>query len=171
MSTNILILNQEMEAHGIKAYAFNRNMASNDLLNIEVNEGVPGTTFTNLGARSNVQGIFSRGLGGTFVHVETVTFLRTNDPSRAITATAIARSISPPMEPLLPFHIDAFPIDVISLRLSMPTSPARFYALEQNGNLSSTNWEAMATFTGDGSVRHLTNSISSESLFYRVRLR
>lgn len=171
MSTNLLMLNQELEARGIKAYAFNRYMADSDLLNIEVNEGVPGTTFTNLSARSNVQGIFSRDLGGTFVHIETATLLRTNAVWRGLTATAIASAVAPPTALESPLLMDISGASGAEAILSSTTHPAQLYWLEQSTNLTTTNWFPVATFTGDGLPRVFTNILGSAPSFFRVKLR
>jgi hypothetical protein len=172
MSTNVVRLDEVLEINGVKSYAYNKNLADNSPLNLLVNEGVSGQIFTNLGARSNVQGIYSRGLGGEFVHVELATFVRTNTSARTKTADAIAAA-------LLRFRTNALGAPVAftlvpqpavngQLIWDVPTTASHPYFIEIRTNLSSGAWTNIYAFPGNGSSRRFTNSITEPTGFYRV---
>lgn len=93
ISAEILATNNEFESAGFVTYAYN-TLNVNDLLNVAVNGAVPGNTFSSLGGTTNVQGDHSRGLGGTFVHVEMEQSVRlTGEANRILAASAIADAI------------------------------------------------------------------------------
>ncbi len=61
---------------------------------MQVNDDGNGSTFSTLGSTTNKQGIYSHGLGGSFVHVELEQSIRLNGAgNRALAATAIAASL------------------------------------------------------------------------------
>jgi hypothetical protein len=93
MSSNVVTLDQQMEWNSVKTYAYNDSLAATNALNQLVNEGVAGTNFASLAATHNVQGKASRARGGTFVHIELVTVVRTNAVIRTHAADAIANAI------------------------------------------------------------------------------
>lgn len=173
MSTNVVRLDEVLEVNGVKSYAYNKNLADNDPLNLLVNEGVPGQTFTNLGARSNVQGIYSRGLGGEFVHVELATYVRTNAPTRTLTADAVAAA-------MLRFRTNALGAPAAfslvpqasvngNVVWDVPTESRHPYFIEFRTELSAGAWQNLYAFPGEGTARRFTNSVAGPTGFYRVR--
>ena len=77
---------------GFLAYSYN-TLTPTDPLNVQVNDGVAGSTFSNLAATTNVQGIHSRNASGSFVHVELEQSIRFDPRSRELAAAAIAGAI------------------------------------------------------------------------------
>jgi len=75
------------------------SLADNDPLNILVNDSESGMTFSDLGGTTNVQGIYSRGLGGKFVHVELEQSIRFNAVNRDMAADVITQAIVSVPEP------------------------------------------------------------------------
>jgi len=172
MSTNVARLDRQLEWNRVKSFAYNRNLETNSALNLLVNEGVDGQTFTNLGARSNVQGVHSRGLGGTFVHVELATPVRTNALLRTQAADAIANAL------LLSFTNPPLATNVALTNASQTSGnvvvgvhsqPGRSHQLEIASALATTNWAVLYTFPGQSGVRFLTNS-EGGNIFLRVRV-
>ena len=172
MSTNVIRLDEVMEVNGLKSYAYNKNLADNDPLNLLVNEGVSGQTFTNLGARSNVQGIYSRGLGGQFVHVELATFVRTNTPARTKVADAVAAAIlrfrTNALGAPVAFNLVPQPAVGGQLVWDIPATARHPYFIEFRTNLSSGTWTNIYAFPGEGVSRRFTNSLPETNGFYRV---
>lgn len=80
------------------SHAYNA-LADNDPLNVLVNGIESGSTFSSLGGTTNVQGIYSRGLGGQFVHVELEQSIRFNADNRDIAADVIAQAMMTVPEP------------------------------------------------------------------------
>ena len=174
MSTNIVILDQHLEWNGIKSYAYNDALATNDPLNIAVNEGVPGTTFDGLAATHNVQGKYSRALGGTFVHVESATVVRTTVELRTRAVDAIAAAILstrtnvPPLLGPLVLTPTLLPND--QFQFTTPTQRYHAYQAENCTELSTGNWTVLYSFPGDNQPRAFTNSTATNpSGFFRVR--
>ena len=174
MSTNVARLDRQLEWNRVKAYAYNRNLETNSALNLLVNEGVDGQTFTNLGARSNVQGIHSRGLGGTFVHVELATPVRTNALLRTQAADAIANAVALSFTNLPAATNVTLTNAVISgssLVVGVRSQAGRAHQLEIATALATTNWAVLYTFPGQSGVRFLTNSPGlGGNIFLRVRV-
>ena len=98
ISDEIIRLDGLFEAEGFLTYAYN-TLPVGDPLNVLVNGGVSGATFSSLAATTNVQGIYTRSLGGTFVHVELEQSIRFDMGNRDLAATAIANAINPIPEP------------------------------------------------------------------------
>ena len=77
----------------------------NDPINQQVNGAVDGTDMSGLGATTNVQGIFTRGQGGTFVHIELEKSIRLDgtlsedEQNRETAGIAIADAITLVPEP------------------------------------------------------------------------
>jgi hypothetical protein len=70
-----------LEAAGFKGYAYN-TLAANSPLNLLVNDGVLGSTFSDLSANYNVQGQYTHNTYGTpFVHCELEQSIRLDDPN------------------------------------------------------------------------------------------
>ena len=80
------------------SHAYN-TLAINDPLNVLVNGGVAGTTFSGLGATTNEQGIYSRGIGGTFVHIELEQSIRFDSDNRDTAAGLISDAMLSVPEP------------------------------------------------------------------------
>ncbi len=74
------------------SYGFN-TLAANDPLNIQLNDGVDGGDFSTLGGTTNVQGIYSRGIGGNFIQVEMEQSIRFNSANRDLAASALVQAI------------------------------------------------------------------------------
>ena len=174
MSTNIVRLDQQLEWNGFKAYAYAKYLPVDDPLNLLVNEGVDGQTFTNLGARSNVQGDFSHAAGGTFVHFELATGVRTNTAWRSAAADAIAcavllsRTNTP--SALTPFLLSQPALGSSEFRFSVPTEAYRPYVVEFTPDLANPVWQAVRAFPGDGGACWFTNtSPPAGGGFYRLQ--
>jgi hypothetical protein len=74
-------IDQAFEAAGFQSYVFNY-LPSNSPVNVLVNDGVSGGTFSSLGATGNVQGQYTRNTYGTpFVHCEIEQSIRLDDPN------------------------------------------------------------------------------------------
>lgn len=174
MSTHIARLDQHLEWNGIKSYAYARFLATNDALNLLVNEGVEGQTFTNLGARSNVQGDYSHAAGGTFVHCELATSTRTNASLRGAVADAVAcavwfsRTNTPTA--MTPFMLGSPSWEVPGFRFAIPAPEFRPCRVEFTPSLTASNWQVISTFPGEGATRWFTNANPSAGTgFYRLR--
>lgn len=172
MSPEIVRADQRLEWNGLKAYAYNRFLATNDPLNILVNEGVAGQTFTNLAAQSNIQGQFSRALGGAFVHIETATIVRTNMSSRTAVADAIANAVL-----LSNTNLSASPNSFAltnasrtmgGFSFSVPTARFRAFDVHTSASLNETS-TVIYNFPGDGQARSLTNVVTNGTGFYHIR--
>jgi len=100
VSSEVLHLDGRFDADGFLAYAYN-TLAPNDPLNLLVNDGVDGTTFSGnfdpddkgLAGKSNDQGIHSRGLNGIFVHVELEQSIRESDVNRDLVAGYLSEAV------------------------------------------------------------------------------
>jgi hypothetical protein len=174
MSTNIVTLDQHLEWNTIKAYAYNDALATNHPLNLSVNEGVAGTNFDGLAATHNVQGKYSRALGGTFVHIESATNVRTNAALRTRAADAIANAILstrtnvPPL--LAPLVLTFAPLSNNQFRFAMPTESYHAYQVESRASLSTGNWTVLYSFPGDNQSRAFTNGTATNAAsFFRAR--
>lgn len=172
MSMNIARLDRQLEWNRVKAFAYNRGLETNAALNLLVNEGVDGQTFTNLGARSNVQGIHSRGLGGTFVHIELATSVRTNALLRTQAADAIANAVAL-SSTNLPAATNVVLTDATlssgNVVVGVRSQPGRAHQLEIATALATTNWSVLYSFPGQRGVRFLTNNAGG-NIFLRVRV-
>lgn len=98
VSTFVTALDDQLDAAGFLSYAYN-TLDVNDPANVAVNEAVVGSTFSSLGGTTNVQGVYSRSLGGDFVHVELEQSIRFDETNRIIAAGAIASAITAVPEP------------------------------------------------------------------------
>ena len=98
VSSEIINLDTLLDGAGFDSYAYN-TLDVNDPDNVAVNEAVLGTTFSSLGGTTNVQGVYARGLGGTFVHVELEQSIRFDSTNRTIAANAISSAIVGVPEP------------------------------------------------------------------------
>lgn len=92
VSAEVVMLDSQFEGQGFLGYAYN-TLAVADPLNVAVNGAVAGNVFSGLGATTNAQGIYSRGLGGVFVHIEMEQSIRFDATNRQLAADAIAASI------------------------------------------------------------------------------
>ena len=113
----VIDLDALLEAQGFLSYAYNTLNAS-DTLNLLVNDGEPGTTFSSLAGTTNVQGIHSRGLNGIFVHVELERSIRFDAQNRAIAASAIAAAIFEEIDTVPPLLVEAEALDITSVAVS-----------------------------------------------------
>lgn len=172
MSADIVRLDQRLEWNGLKTYAYNRFLVTNDPLNILVNEGVAGQTFTNLAAQSNVQGEFSRGLGGAFVHVESATIVRTNALLRTAAGDAIANAVllsnTNFSTPLNSFALTNATRTIGGFSFSVPTARFHAFDVQTSASLNETS-TVIYNFPGDGQTRSLTNVVTNGAGFYRIR--
>jgi len=92
VSLEVLALDAELEGQGFLTFAYN-TLPALDPLNVAVNGVEDGTTFASLGATTNVQGIYSRGIGGRFVHIEMEQSIRFDEGNRLLAAEAISAAI------------------------------------------------------------------------------
>lgn len=172
-STNLVRLDRRMEWNGIKSYGYAKNLALNDPLNLLVNEGVDGQTFSPLGARSNVQGDFSHAAGGDFLHIETATTVRTDAALRSLVADAIACAVllSRTNEPsaLAPFQVTSPVINQSEIRFQTATENRRAYRAEMTELLSAPSWQTWRVFPGTGSPMWVTNALpQTGTAFFRI---
>ena len=100
ISPTIVEIDRLLEDTGFKSFAFasNDQIPANDPLNVLVNDGIAGETFSSLAARQNVQGIHSRGLGGEFIHIELersvrIDFNGVTNENRDIVSRLIAKTL------------------------------------------------------------------------------
>jgi hypothetical protein len=161
-STNLVRLDQRFEWNDIKSYGYAKNLPVDHPLNLLVNEGVDGQTFVNLGARSNVQGDYCHAAGGDFLHIEMATFTRTNTPTRARVADAIAcavllsRTNAPP--PQGAYLLTNPRATAEGFAFDSPTVPHRAYRVDQSSGLDQPAWEPCCAFPGRGQLQSLTNT-------------
>ncbi|MCZ6516932.1 MAG: Ig-like domain-containing protein [Gammaproteobacteria bacterium] len=113
----VIDLDTLLEAQGFLSYAYNA-LGASDPVNLLVNDGEPGTTFSSLAGTTNVQGIHSRDLGGVFVHVELERSIRFDTQNRAIAASAIAAAIFDVFDTVPPLLVRAEAIDATSVAVS-----------------------------------------------------
>ena len=100
VSSEVLHLDGRFDEDGLVAYAYN-TLNPNDPLNLLVNDGVDGTTFSGafdpddkgLAGKSNDQGIYSRGFGGIFVHVELEQSIRESDVNRDLVSGYLSETL------------------------------------------------------------------------------
>ena len=57
-----------------------------------------------------------------------------------------------------------------ALSFPVSTSPGIRYVVQASASLAPANWQTISTFTGDGSVRMVSDPVTGESRFYRVLL-
>lgn len=107
ISPAVEALDQQFTDAGFLSYAFN-TLPANDPLNQQVNDGVDGTTFSSLGGTTNVQGAYSRGIGGDFVHIEMEQSIRFDAGNRVLAGNAISEAMISLSSPgLLPLFVGA----------------------------------------------------------------
>lgn len=92
VTTPILWLDAYLEYFGFRGYVYT-TLPADDPLSVAVNDGVLGSRLRDLGATTNVQGNYSRNLGGDFVHVELERYIRFNAGRRWAAAWAIAEAL------------------------------------------------------------------------------
>ncbi len=95
VTQEIVDLDGLMDDAGFPSYA-NNTLEADDPLNVQVNGAVDGITFSSLAATTNDQGIYSRSLGGIFVHVELERRVRFDEANRNLAASLISQAISLP---------------------------------------------------------------------------
>lgn len=93
LAPEVAQLDAALEERGLPSYVFN-DLPPDTSANKQLNEGVPGVTFSSLAASKNEQGRHSRSLGGSFVHIELAEGVRANAESRAAAGAAIAAVIA-----------------------------------------------------------------------------
>ena len=93
LAPEVAQLDAALEERGLPSYVFN-DLPADTSANKELNEGVPGETFSSLAASKNEQGRHSRSLGGSFVHIELAEGVRADADSRAAAGAAIAAVIT-----------------------------------------------------------------------------
>jgi hypothetical protein len=92
ISPAVVDLDQSLTDAGFVSYAYN-TLPINDPLNLLVNGGVDGNIFSSLAGSTNVQGVYSRGIGGDFVHVELEQSIRFDAENRALAGAAIGEAM------------------------------------------------------------------------------
>jgi hypothetical protein len=56
-----------------------------------------------------------------------------------------------------------------NVAFSFPSAAGQIYNVEFKGSLGTTNWQLLQSITGDGAVKHLTNSFTTTNRFFRLR--
>lgn len=92
LSLEVVALDAAFEDQGLLTFAYN-TLPVMDPLNVAVNGVEDGTSFSALGGTTNVQGIYSRGIGGRFIHVEMGQSIRLDAGNRLLAADAITDAI------------------------------------------------------------------------------
>jgi hypothetical protein len=104
VTANVLRLNTLFDSNGFPLYNYN-TLSTNNALNVQVNFDsgsntvINGSTFSSLGATTNVQGNYSRGLGGDFLHIEMEQSIRFNSSNLDLAASEIALAVQGVPEP------------------------------------------------------------------------
>lgn len=96
VSTEVIDLDSRFDEAGYISYVYNlldTFSSINVKVNTYMNQTEPGGTFSPLGGRTNEQGIYSRSIGSTFIHVELEQSIRFDENNRIITAEKISDSI------------------------------------------------------------------------------
>ncbi len=88
VSDAMLAVDAALENVGFVTYGFN-TLNVNDPLNEHINGNVPGTDFSGLGGTTNVQGQFTRAIGGEFVHIELAQSIRFDSGNRVLASDAL----------------------------------------------------------------------------------
>lgn len=92
VSQEVIDLDAQFEADGFETYAYN-TLPALDPVNVTVNGAEQGSTFSSLGGTTNVQGVYSRGIGGRFMQIEMEQSIRFDANNRALAATALADAV------------------------------------------------------------------------------
>ena len=92
VSSEIVALDARFTEQGFVSHAYN-TLDVADPLNVAVNGNESGATFASLGGTTNVQGVHTRSLGGTFVHVEMEQSIRFDANNRVLAATALTSAM------------------------------------------------------------------------------
>lgn len=168
VSQEVIDLDALLEAQTFVSYAYN-TLNSSDPVNLLVNEGEPGTTFSSLAGTTNVQGIHSRALNGIFVHIELEQSIRFDAQNRAIAASAIAAAISGQFDTTPPLLTGATALDITSVQANFtealdPASAtsASNYAIDNGVSVS------LAVPSGDGHSVILDTSPLSPGVIYTL---
>ena len=154
-------LDGSFNTNGFLSYAYN-TLATNGTANLQVNDGVDGTVFSPLGATLNVQGIYSRSIGGTFVHVELARSIRFNSENR-ISAAALASNgirASSRVPPRIAKSDLAAPTSVVMQVDSMVRT--REYQIRECTNLESGYWSTGMVFSASTASTNLAMAISND---------
>lgn len=92
VSPEVVQLQEILQAWGYDSYVYNE-LPANHAFNQKLNGEIAGTTFSPLAATENVQGISSRKMGASFIHIEIESSIRSTQKTRERVAQAIARAI------------------------------------------------------------------------------
>ena len=92
VSSEVIDLDARFEANAFLSHVYN-TLSSTNSVNVQVNGGVNGGTFSGLAAMGNRQGIHSRSLNGTFVHVELEQSIRFNPTNLNLAVVDITDSL------------------------------------------------------------------------------
>jgi hypothetical protein len=122
-------LDSVLDSRGLSSYVFN-DLAPESRINRRLNGGIPGVTFTSLAATKNEQGRHSRSLGGTFVHVELETTIRTHEDNRQLASHAIADALRRSIQKISPHDDD---VHLASL-VTSPPEPSPPPTVEERPN-------------------------------------
>jgi hypothetical protein len=171
VSHHILELDAAFQTNGFLAYAFNE-LAANSAENLQVNEGIDGTTFSGLGAKSNDQGKYARSLGETFVHVEMEKSIRFDGPNRITAAALVADAIrassvlTPVLSAFNPTSATSATVSVESMVLD------REYGLLESTNLVAETWSTAQLFSASSVGTNLVVPVEANSAarFFRIEL-
>lgn len=171
MSEEIMNLDGLFQTNCFLSYAYN-TLPANSTENLQVNGEIDGTVFSSLGARTNVQGIHSRSLGGIFVHVEMERSIRFNRTNRVSVAVLVSDSIrassrvAPEITEFNPMSSTSAVMQVESLVRN------RAYVIRECTNLVTQIWCTNMAFSASNTSTSLAVVMSNEwdQGFFRVTL-
>ena len=92
VSEEVIALDEKFDLNGFPSYAYN-SLDIDNPVDIQVNDDQDGDTFDSLGGTLNKQGIYSRDIGGTFVHIELSSSIRFDQNQRDLAAQIIAEQV------------------------------------------------------------------------------
>jgi hypothetical protein len=166
VTQEVIDLDGLLEAEGFLSHAYN-TLEPSDPVNLLVNDGEPGTTFSSLAGTTNVQGIHSRGLGGVFVHVELEQSIRFDAQNRVLAAGAIADAILADLDTTAPMVLGATALDATSVQVDF-TEPLDQASATAPGNYAIDNdvVVSLAVLSGDGRSVILDTSTIAEGVIH-----
>lgn len=171
MSGEIVGLDGFFHTNGFLSHAYN-TLDANSAANLQVNGEIDGTVFSPLGARTNVQGIRSRSVGGTFVHVELEQSIRFNSANRATVAALVSdgiRASSRVAPEIMEFNPTTSTSAVMEVECLVR---GRQYVVRECTGLATQTWYANMAFSASNSSATLAIAVSNEwdRGFFRVVL-
>jgi len=171
ISGEIMNLDGLFQTNGFLSHVYN-TLPANSTENLQVNEGIDGTVFSSLGARTNVQGIHSRALGGIFVHVELERSIRFSSANRASVAALVSDSIRASSR-VAPEITGFNPMASTSIVMQLENLVRdREYVVRECTNLAAQVWSTNMVFPASNASTSLAVAVDSEwdRGYFRVTL-